>query len=426
MKVIAFLYAAIFITTIPCAAAIARDQFSDDFERRDSDSVGNDWMEDEDAGISVTLKDGEVLIHGTQDVNWDRDGIRRGVDDIESLFFDYLANDEFSIHVRIDDAITNAYIDVYAPPGGSFSYASSLDGDWPGWTEAGGNSPLVGYTTLGIIKKDDFHFQLIHRGQTVADIANENLSRIGEIFISVDSAAGTSGSAHIDNVVIDGDMPDVEEQPGKGAIADDFDRPDSDNIGRGWTTQFDSGLSVAIRSNEVLIQGTQTIDWMRTGISRQLENVETIFFDYLANDHFNIHVRIDDAVEPAYIEFYASPGAGFSYASSEDGTWPDWTPAGGHNPNTGEYATLGVVQVQAGKGKYELLLNDEEIYEVKNSKLTNIGSVLISVDAAAGTTGSAHIDNVMINGEEAQRTVTSRGKLTTTWGGVKKSPENRH
>ena len=104
--------------------------------------------------------------------------------------------------MRIDDVMTGAYIDIYAPPGGFFSYASSLDGGWPGWTRAGGSSPIASYTALGIVKREDFHFQVIHREQVLAEMVNENFSKIGEIFIAVDSAAGTTGSAHIDNVMI--------------------------------------------------------------------------------------------------------------------------------------------------------------------------------------------------------------------------------
>ena len=416
MRIILFLSIVVFAVAFACNAGMAADQFSDDFERKDNDRVGNDWLEEEDDGIQVALEGGEVLIQGTQDVDWDRDGIRREVDDVQSVFFDYMANDSFSIHLRIDDARSGAFIEAYAPPGGAFQYASSFDGGWLGWTQAGGSNPAVGYSTLGIVK-EDFHFQVIHKGLLVVDILNENFSSIDEVFISVDSAVGTVGSAHIDNVSIDEGVPDVAI-PGKGAIVDDFDRPDSDNLGKDWTEEADAGVIVSIEDNEVLIQGTQTVDWTRTGLRRQLDDAENIFFDYLANDNFNVHVRIDDALTSAYIEFYAPPGSGFQYASSEDGAWPGWVPAGGNNPNTGEYSTLGIIRVS--KGKYEFSLNDDPIMEIKNSELTKIGSVFISVDSAAGTVGSMHVDNVMIDAEDVrQQAVSPRGKATATWGRVK-------
>lgn len=195
-------------------ASFALEPFSDDFQRADSADVGNDWEEGEDAGISISIVGGEVLIQGTQDVDWERNGIGRSVGDISSIYFDYMANDNFNIHIRIDDDTSgsNAYIDVYAWPGGPFSYANSVDGGWPGWTQIDGSQSATDrYNTLGIEKVGANSYQIKHNGTAIGPVLeNAGLTTIDRILLSPDSAAGTVGSVHIDNVVIDGGVAAVK------------------------------------------------------------------------------------------------------------------------------------------------------------------------------------------------------------------------
>lgn len=185
----------------------ALEPFTDNFERPDGD-VGNGWEKEREADISVSIAGGEVLIQGTQDIDWQRDGIRRSVDDISSLYFDFLANDSFNIHMRIDDTTTGAgaYMDIYASPGGSFSYANSVDGGWPGWSAIDGSQMVAdNYNTLGIEKVGANSYQIKLNGASIGPVLeNANLVTIDTILLSVDSAAGTVGSAHVDNVILDG------------------------------------------------------------------------------------------------------------------------------------------------------------------------------------------------------------------------------
>jgi hypothetical protein len=190
----------------------ALDPFSDDFNRADSADVGNGWEEGEDEGILISISGGEVLIQGTQDVDWERNGITRNVDDISSLNFDFLANDNFNMHMRIDDTNTGAYIDIYCWPGGPFSHANSVDGGWPGWVEITGSQSLLDeYNTLGFEKTVAGSYQIMHNGAPIGDpLENPNLATVNSITLTPDSAVNTVGSVHIDNVIIDGGVAAVE------------------------------------------------------------------------------------------------------------------------------------------------------------------------------------------------------------------------
>ncbi len=200
---------------------------------------------------------------------------------------------------------------------------------------------------------------------------------------------------------------------------DDFDRPDDDDLENDWNTQTDGTITVEIVDQEILISGRQAIDWVRSGLSRTVEEETKIYFDFLANDNFNVHIRIDDTGKGAYIDIYAWPGGPFSYASSPDGTWPDWTQIPASNMMPGQYNTLGIEKEDTD---FTVYLNDKEIATIENENLKDITQVLIASDAAAGTVGSLHIDNVIIGdpGVTPPKAVKPSGKLETLWGELKK------
>ena len=207
MKRICFLcLAVLFVTCLSTSRTVfAIEPFSDNFDRADSADVGNGWSEGEDDGISISIAGGEVLIEGTQDVDWERNGIGRDVNDISSLSFDFLIS-EFNAHMRIDDTNAGGYMDVYCWPGGPFSLANSVDGGWPGWAEiAGSQSVADDWNTLGVEKVGANAYQIMHNGAAIGDVLdNPGIVSINAILLSPDSAAGAVGSMRIDNVVIDG------------------------------------------------------------------------------------------------------------------------------------------------------------------------------------------------------------------------------
>jgi hypothetical protein len=217
MKKFWFLSLAVILATCLSApkASLALDPFADDFERADSADVGNGWEEGEDEGISISIAGGEVLIAGTQDVDWERNGIARDVNDISSLSFDFLANDNFNAHMRIDDTNAGGYIDVYCWPGGPFSFANSVDGGWPGWVEIEGSQSVADqYNTLGVEKIGANGYQIMHNGAAIGDVLeNGGIVSINRILLSPDSAIDTVGSIHFDNVVIDGGSPPSAVKP---------------------------------------------------------------------------------------------------------------------------------------------------------------------------------------------------------------------
>ncbi|MFH1717126.1 MAG: hypothetical protein ABIF19_07230 [Planctomycetota bacterium] len=172
---------------------------------------------------------------------------------------------------------------------------------------------------------------------------------------------------------------------------DDFDRPDGD-VGNGWATQADGTIQVKIVDNEVLIAGEQAVDWVRCGISRDVVDETRVSCDFKGDDSFNFHIRVSDAETSAYLEIYTWGGP-LIHANSEDGGWPGWTDIAGSAVIAGEYNT--VVLEQDGT-EFTITLNDAVVGTLTNANLTRIGSVLIASDAAAGTVGSLHIDNVQI------------------------------
>ncbi len=175
--------------------------FMDDFNRANGD-LRNGWATQTDGTIQVRIVNNEVLIEGRQANDWARSGFSRAVEDETRISFDFKADDRFGVHIRIDDAGYSAFIDIYAPPGGFFRYASSEDGSWPGWTTIEGSNMISGqYNTL-VLEQEGSEFTVTLNDTVVGTLTNTNLASIGSVLISSDAAAGTSGSLHIDNVQI--------------------------------------------------------------------------------------------------------------------------------------------------------------------------------------------------------------------------------
>jgi len=179
---------------------------------------------------------------------------------------------------------------------------------------------------------------------------------------------------------------------------DDFDRPGGDPE-NGWRTQGDGTIEAKIVDNEILISGTQGTDWVRSGISRDVVGESRVSCDFKANEGFNFHIRIDDAETSAYIDVYTWGGP-MIHANSEDGGWPGWTDIAGSSIIADEYNN---VALELADGEIVVILNDLEIASLPNASFTNIGTLLIASDAAAGTEGSLRIDNVMIGVVDAEK-----------------------
>ena len=188
--------------------AFGEDPFFDNFDRADG-KPGNSWVVNSPEMVTE-IKNKEILIHGTEKTDWKRNGLERAVNNISKICFDFLNKDKFNVHLRVDDGKSGskAYMDIYSPPGGNnFNYASSKDGGWPGWTKAGGadavdNPRKPGYRQL-CLQKTGNKFKIILDGSTVTEVTNEKLTEITKVFISIDAAASTIGSMHVDNVDID-------------------------------------------------------------------------------------------------------------------------------------------------------------------------------------------------------------------------------
>ena len=204
--------------------------FGDDFDRPNG-AVGNGWSTQTDGTIEVTIVDNEVLIAGQQGTDWVRAGISRDAGGETRVAFDFKADDAFNVHIRLSDAETSAFFEPYWYPGGPCQYATSEDGSWPGWTEIAGSNMIAGeYNTL-VIQQDGATFTMTLNDVVIGSITNNSLTSIGTILIASDSAAGTTGSLHIDNVVIGEVVSGTAKDPSPAQDATDVAR----DVVLGWT-----------------------------------------------------------------------------------------------------------------------------------------------------------------------------------------------
>lgn len=173
---------------------------------------------------------------------------------------------------------------------------------------------------------------------------------------------------------------------------DDFNRSDGE-VGNGWLIWTDGGMEPRIVDNEVLIAGQQGRNWRRSGIYRPVEDETRFAFDFKADDQFNVHIELYDTENPDGIDFYAWPGGPFSYGWGSGDEWTGWIRIPGSDMITGQYNTLVVEQDGT---EFTLTLNGKMIGTATKDNIIRIGEVFIGSDAAAGTVGSLHIDNVEI------------------------------
>jgi hypothetical protein len=179
-------------------------------------------------------------------------------------------------------------------------------------------------------------------------------------------------------------------------FGDDFNRANGP-VGNGWEILLDGTIKVEIIDNEVLIAGTESATaWNRAGISRTVSGgVKKVSFDFLADDVFNVHLRVEAEGSPAWLEVYAWAGGPFSYANSTTGAWPagPWTAIAGSGMVAGEYNTL---MLEFEDGVFTLTLNGTVVGTIANAAFTSVGWVQFASDADANQSGSLHIDNVQI------------------------------
>jgi len=198
--------------------------FADDFDRPDGE-VGNGWSTQADGTITVEIVDGEVLIAGAQGTDWVRSGLSRDVAGETRIAFDFKADNSFNVHIHIDDADTSAFFEPYWPPGSSCQYANSEDGSWPGWTALADSGMIANEYNTVVVEQVDSMIVLTLNGVEIGSFANSGLTTFGNILIASDSAAGTDGSLHIDNVVIgtviEGTAKDPSPAPGTADIPGD-------------------------------------------------------------------------------------------------------------------------------------------------------------------------------------------------------------
>ncbi len=173
---------------------------------------------------------------------------------------------------------------------------------------------------------------------------------------------------------------------------DDFKRPDGE-VGNGWMIRKEGGIESRIVDNEVLIAGQQLVDWKRSGIYRLVEDETRFSFDFKADDNFSVHIELYDYESDSWVDFYAWLGGTFScgYGSNRKSI--------GSTVITGQYYNL-VVEKEGAE--FTLTLNGQVIGTVTDEDFPYIGNIIhidevfIGADAAAGTVGSLHIDNVVI------------------------------
>ena len=251
------------------SAANARGKgFLDDFDRPNGE-LGNGWGTQADGTIEVTIVDNEVLIAGEQAVDWVRSGLSRDADGETRISFDFKADDNFNAHIRIDDVDTAAFLEIYTW-GGPLIHAFSEDGSWPGWTDIAGSDIVAGEYNNLVLEQFGTDFMLTLNDVVVATLTNAALTKIGTVLISCDSAAGTVGSLHIDNVQIG--FVNIEKakepSPEDGAIHPDTWASLNWSPGAFATSHdvyFSDNLADVEAGAETAFQGNQAEDYLVVG-----------------------------------------------------------------------------------------------------------------------------------------------------------------
>jgi regulation of enolase protein 1 (concanavalin A-like superfamily) len=201
----------------------------DEFNRPNG-AVGHGWATQTDGSITIQIVDNEVLIAGTQGTDWVRCGISRPISNETKVSFDFKADDGFNVHARVDSAGNAAYVELYTWPGGTIGYATSTDGSWPGWVPIAGADTVAGqYNTL-MLEQDGKVFTVTLNGKVVGTITNAGFSTIESVLLSSDAAAGTTGSLHIDNVLIGTISAGLADDPSPAEDSTDVPR----DVVLGW------------------------------------------------------------------------------------------------------------------------------------------------------------------------------------------------
>jgi hypothetical protein len=242
--------------------------FLDDFNRSNGD-LENGWATQTDGTIEVQIVDNEVLIAGEQAVDWARSGLSRDVGDETRISFDFKGDDNFNVHIRIDDAVTAAFLEIYTW-GGPLIHAISEDGSWPGWTDIVGSNIIGGEYNNLVLEQFGTDFMVTLNDEVVATLTNTALTDIGTVLFSCDSAAGTIGSIRIDNVQIG--YVDIEKakdpSPEDGAIHPDTWASLNWSPGAFATSHdvyFSDNLADVEAGSESAFMGNQAADFLVVG-----------------------------------------------------------------------------------------------------------------------------------------------------------------
>ncbi len=108
-----------------------------------------------------------------------------------------------------------------------------------------------------------------------------------------------------------------------------------------------------------------------------------------------MHLNVQAANSPAWLEIYAWEGGPFSYANSETGAWPagPWTAIPGSDMVAGAYNN---VALEFKDKVFSVILNGKVVGTIPNAAFTTIESAQFASDADASQKGTLHIDNVQI------------------------------
>ncbi len=224
-------------TVFVCMLSLANawgTPFKDDFNRPNG-NVGNGWTIATTGTVTSQIVDNEVLVAGTTGAaDWVRCGISRPVSGETRVSCDFKNDDVFNFHIQIRPPGSNAYVEVYCYTGGPLNYANSLDGNWPsaGWVAFNNAQTNAGQYNTIVLEQDGSVITVTLNGNVVGTVTNANFTTsIGNLFISSDASAGTTGSIHIDNVEIGVVIPGAAKEPSPAVGATDVPR----EVVLGWT-----------------------------------------------------------------------------------------------------------------------------------------------------------------------------------------------
>ena len=185
------------------AGILSASYFIDEFDRPDG-PVGNDWIEMNDGGLSISIENGQLAMEGTQAGDWAANSISRDVTGLGEFKSVHALTRSTVLHPElfVSNADTGAYLATSASHGWHFVYTVSPDGGWYGWVDPPTQIVLgEDWTELGIVQTAPGVFKITINDEVTVDNV-EALDEVTHIRINATVEAGVTDTMLVEYVEV--------------------------------------------------------------------------------------------------------------------------------------------------------------------------------------------------------------------------------